>query len=342
MYHAISTLERLKTRLPIAFFSIGGVVALMPLFGLPLATLPPKTHDILMVVLSIVIEATPFLLIGSLASAFVRRSTIVENIIRIFPKNPIIGLPFASLLGVFLPICECGNVPIARSLVVRGLPKAYATTFLFSAPILNPAVFFSTYIAFRGEWLFFAERFLFGFLIALALGVFVLWQEKYGESLWKKNLKHESAHSHSAHASQGCENHGAHQTKMGGALTDFFEILPLLAFGALATSLFQAFVPRELFFEGAISSVSAILLMMALAFVLSVCSSADAFIALGYSGLVPPSALLAFLVFGPMIDAKNILIYGKIFTISGIIRISTVTALLVLISALLTEKVPFL
>jgi uncharacterized membrane protein YraQ (UPF0718 family) len=52
-------------------------------------------------------------------------------------------------------------------------------------------------------------------------------------------------------------------------------------------------------------------LMMVLAFVLSLCSTSDAFIAANFP--VPQSAKLAFLVFGPMMDVKLVFMYLSVF-----------------------------
>jgi hypothetical protein len=47
-----------------------------------------------------------------------------------------------------------------------------------------------------------------------------------------------------------------------------------------------------------------ILALMLLAVVVSVCSSVDAFLALGFAAQVTPGALLAFLLLGPVVDLK--------------------------------------
>jgi Predicted permease. len=43
---------------------------------------------------------------------------------------------------------------------------------------------------------------------------------------------------------------------------------------------------------------------MLMAVVISVCSSVDAFLALGFAAQVTPGALLAFLLLGPVVDLK--------------------------------------
>lgn len=48
-----------------------------------------------------------------------------------------------------MPVCECGNVSVARGLAIRGLTVAESTTFLLAAPIINPVTLLSTASAFR-------------------------------------------------------------------------------------------------------------------------------------------------------------------------------------------------
>jgi uncharacterized membrane protein YraQ (UPF0718 family) len=53
--------------------------------------------------------------------------------------------------------------------------------------------------------------------------------------------------------------------------------------------------------------------MMAMAVILNLCSEADAFIAASFRGLMPDAAQMAFMVLGPMLDMKLILMYGSVF-----------------------------
>jgi uncharacterized membrane protein YraQ (UPF0718 family) len=69
----------------------------------------------------------------------------------------------------------------------------------------------------------------------------------------------------------------------------------------------------------------AILLMMVLAIILNVCSEADAFIAAGFRGSLPASAQLAFMVLGPMLDIKLLLMYMTVFRKKVIIALACLT-----------------
>lgn len=91
-------------------------------------------------------------------------------LLRRLPKNPVLRRPALSLLGMLLPACECGNVPLARGLIVRGLTVAESMTFLFAAPILNPVTIITTQQAFGWDNGILVSRILGGFLIANMIG----------------------------------------------------------------------------------------------------------------------------------------------------------------------------
>lgn len=53
--------------------------------------------------------------------------------------------------------------------------------------------------------------------------------------------------------------------------------------------------------------------MAALAFVLSVCSTVDAFLALSFARTFTTGSILTFLTFGPMVDIKSTMMYLGVF-----------------------------
>ena len=59
--------------------------------------------------------------------------------------------------------------------------------------------------------------------------------------------------------------------------------------------------------------VGSTIVMMGLAFFLSLCSEADAFIGASFRNLFPAPSILAFLVYGPMIDLKNMIMLLSVF-----------------------------
>ncbi|RAG54133.1 permease, partial [Burkholderia multivorans] len=115
------------------------------------------------------------------------------------------------------------------------------------------------------------------------------------------------------------------------AIHEFFDMGPYLVFGCLFAAIVKVYVPTRILTSISASPVLAILLLMFLAFLLSLCSEADAFIGaslLSSFGLAP---VLAFLIIGPMLDIKNLLMmkhYLKVRFIWQFMGIVTVLVLL--------------
>ncbi len=85
-----------------------------------------------------------------------------------------------------------------------------------------------------------------------------------------------------------------------------------LMLGAALSALMQTFVPQDFLSSVAGAAVIGTLALMGFAFMLSLCSEADAFVATSFTAF-PLGAQLAFLVFGPVFDAKLAAIYGATF-----------------------------
>lgn len=117
-------------------------------------------------------------------------------------------------------------------------------------------------------------------------------------------------------------------------IDDFFEVGRYLVMGAFIASIMRSMVPMENFIALQESPWQAILLMMMLAFLLNLCSEADAFIAASLRSLLPGSAQMAFMVMGPMLDIKLILMYFSVFQrkviVSLIVSVSLAVFLLML------------
>jgi uncharacterized protein len=98
----------------------------------------PPLQDFITLTLSVIVEAVPFLILGIIISALIRYFLSSKDVFKMLPKNTFLRRIALSMIGLILPVCECGNVPIARSLIANGLKPADVISFLFAAPILNP------------------------------------------------------------------------------------------------------------------------------------------------------------------------------------------------------------
>src|SRR5919109_4874366 len=152
-----------------------GVALILAARSLGLAEVPAVT-TLGVIFTSIVIEALPFILLGALVSAAIAVFVPDRAFARLARLPRALQLPGAAVAGIGFPVCECGSVPVARRLLARGLDPAAGIAFMLAAPILNPIVLASTWVAYdgRGKALeMTAARAGFGVLIAVVAGLVI-------------------------------------------------------------------------------------------------------------------------------------------------------------------------
>jgi uncharacterized membrane protein YraQ (UPF0718 family) len=206
---------------------------------------------------------------------------------------------------------------VARRLVQKGLPSYVAFTFLLAAPIVNPVTIFSTYLAFGDSWRVVFLRVGVGALIAAVMGFlfFLIFRGKPVLRAERKEREADCCHHHhdSRHAHRHdheCTHHHGESGLMHALRHSVFEFIDMgkyFILGALIAAGFQTIVGTAVIKSVARYDHIAILMMMALAFGMSVCSSADAFLAASFRSVMGTAPLLGFLVYGPMVDVKNLL-----------------------------------
>ena len=96
------------------------------------------------------------------------------------------------------------------------------------------------------------------------------------------------------------------------ATSDFLDVTFFFVVGAAIASTFNTAVNQNLLIPLATNPALSVMAMMVLAFALALCSSTNAFIAVSFR-MFPPSAKLAFLLFGPVFDTKLFFMYGAVF-----------------------------
>ncbi|HEV2756230.1 MAG TPA: permease [Actinomycetota bacterium] len=287
----------------------GAVVAALLALGIVLQVFEPGRvagiQNFLLVFSSLLIEAVPFVLLGAVVSATIE--VFVPS--RVFEKLTALPgplqLPAAAMTGFAFPVCECGSVPVARRLAAKGLSPAAAVTFMLAAPILNPVVIASTFVAYRGRdslWPMVLGRAGLGLVAAVAIG-WVVSNKTKAELL--RPRAGDDAHDHS---------NGSRADAFFAHLSgDFLFMGRYLVLGAVVAAALQTFVPQSVIGSVAGTPVVDLIAMMALAFVLSLCSESDAFVAASFVQF-GVGAQLAFLVFGPMVDTKLGFLYSATFT----------------------------
>ncbi|MDR6997747.1 permease [Neobacillus niacini] len=293
--------------------------------------IPNSFFNINTIFLSIILEAIPFILLGVFVSAIIQ-SFVSENMIRkVLPRNAYLALIPAALLGIIFPICECAIVPVVRRLIKKGMPSHVGVVFMLSAPILNPVVYASTYFAFKSTPYIANARMFIGFISSIIIGLIVYRRFK-GENILKSTQAGHHEHHHHHHT-----NRNKLLETLYHASDELFDTGKYLFIGAFLASLFQAFLDRNVLLSIGTSTTFAPGVMMGLAYLLSVCSSADAFVASSFGSTFTEGSILAFLVFGPMIDIKNTLMLFGYFKKKFVLFLLVVTPLVVYFSVYLFQ-----
>ena len=273
-------------------------------------SVPDRLHTFTTIFLGIFIEAAPFLLAGTLASGFVEVFVRPEALARLIPRHPVLGALAGAALGIVLPVCECGIVVVVRRLLAKGLPLRVGVAFLLAAPVVNPIVFASTLTAFgAGEMLL--ARFVLSFAIATLIAL--LFGTARPDQVLREGPGHGHDHHHHEEAPTAEPLARRVVAAIGAGADDLFDVGRYLVAGSLLAAALQALVPQEAILGVGAGAVSSVLVLSALAFVISVCSTVDAFVALSFVGTFTPASILAFLVFGPMVDIKSSLMFASIF-----------------------------
>lgn len=338
--------ERLHPSAPLTVILIavlGGYLLLSMLRLMDAGTLENlKTFNT--VFISILLQAFPFMLIGVLVSSAMHVFIPEDWIVKVFPMKRGLGFITAMFAGLLFPVCECAIVPVMTRLVKKGVAVPIAVTFMLSAPIINPIVIISTLYAFPGQPEIALMRVIFGLLIALLVGLVLM---IYGKNL---PVLLDNSHNQEYHCLHGavsqmeadyCTCHTHDKTihthkRLADKIKDlffhagdeFFNAGKYLVIGACITSLFQALIPQNVFAGLGTQSWLSLLVMMTAAFLFSACSTSDAFIARSFMSRFSMGAIMGFMVFGPMMDVKNLLMLLSSFKKGFIIRLTLLIMLL--------------
>lgn len=314
--------------------------------------------------LSLLVEAMPFLLLGVLFSGLLLLFIDERQLIAKLPKNPLLGALVGSMIGFLFPVCECGNVPVARRLLMQGVPAPVAIGFLLAAPTINPIVIWATWTAFRDQPEIVVLRVVFSLAIATILGWVFSAQANLqpllqpalaarlialrSESLVQRQIETpellragtywlaESGQPVRMDATTLQATLAATpstkllsdrlQLLLDNTVQELRELGAVLILGSALAAVVQVLVPREVILSLGSGSITSIITMMVLAGLVSICSTVDSFFALSFASTFTSGSLLAFLVFGPMVDIKGIGLMLSIFKPRALIYLFTLVA----------------
>lgn len=295
------------------------------------------------------LQAFPFLLIGVLLSSAIETFLTQEFIERHFPRHAWAGMAVGVIAGFCMPVCDCATVPVFARMLHKRIPLSSAVVFLCAAPIINPVVIWSTWFAFPDKPYVTALRVGLGIVVSLAVGAtFLVTPASRGiasTSVLRADAfgpTHDSAHGmahdsfQSSSASCTVPDPAVSIRRSPRTLTasylshahgDLMHIMPYMLTGILLASSIRVLSgSRPPAWLGGHGQLLSIAIMMLLAFISSLCSSSDAVIARGLVSLFPTAGLLGFLVFGPIMDVKNVLMLSASFNRRFVVRLGvTVT-----------------
>lgn len=324
--------------------------------------------------LSLLVEAIPFLLLGVLLSSALLFFVDERQLVARMPKNPLLGSFVGSCVGFLFPVCECGNVPVARRLLTQGAPTAVAIGFLLAAPTINPIVIWSTWVAFRDQPEIVIWRVIFSLFIATIIGWIFSFQ-KDPTPLMQPELAKRAINSRNASSRRDRDRKNTPPLLQSGtflleksgtpilmeeaqlaaklnkekakivdrnklrlfldnAIQEIRELGGMLVIGSAIASSIQVLAPRELILNWGQDPITSIIAMMVLAAVVSICSTVDAFFVLAFASAFTTGSLLSFLVFGPMIDIKAVGLMLSIFKPRIIIYLFAIAAQLTFVLTL--------
>jgi uncharacterized protein len=283
--------------------------------GLLIVAIPWATHgeghsvrdDMVHHGLDIALDTAPALLIGLLVAAALQTAGSRLPVHWLTRGRPLGQATRGALLGLPLPVCACGVLPMAHSLRGRGAAPAFVVAFLVATPELGVETFALT-ARFFG-WPFAVVRLLAAVGVAFVAGLVVsgVVRRVGARRVVEHEHEHEHAHAH-AHAHEHEHEHEhahAHEgvpfvRRMLHNFDDLFRhVGPWAVVGIVAAGYTAAALPADAF-GGAMGGGVDVLVMTAVAIPSYVCaSSATPLAAVLLAKGISPGAILAGLLLGP-------------------------------------------
>ena len=303
-----------------------GVLVALALMN-PGPSLPTWLQDGLTLSISVLIESLPFVVLGVLLSIVVQVWVPPGVIERWMPRAAWARRAVLSLLGMLIPVCECGNVPFARGLMMRGFGVSETMTFLIAAPIVNPIVIITTHQAFGFDDGILIARLLGGYAVANLIG-WLYSRHPDPDALLTDRFRDSCAVSLEAVHDRA----GRGQRSLAQFVVELRAVMPAHVIGSALAGAVQVLVPRDALLAIGSNPALSIIAMIALAMIVSICSNVDAFFALSFASTFTPGSIVAFLLVGPLVDVKMLALLRTTFrtrVLAGLVVIVVLFAIAV-------------
>ena len=283
------------------------------------ASLPTRAQDALTLAISVLIESLPFVALGVVLSIVVQVWVPPGVLERWMPRRAWARRAVLSLLGMVVPVCECGNVPFARGLLMRGFSVPETLTFLIAAPIVNPIVIITTHQAFGFSDGILIARLLGGYAIANLIG-WLYSRHPSPDALLTDRFRDTCALVLDEPGGRG-------RRSLAQFVIELRAVMPALVIGSALAGAVQVLIPRDVLLAIGSNPALSIVAMIALAMVVSICSNVDSFFALSFASTFTPGSIVAFLLVGPLVDVKMLALLRTTFTTRALAGLVVVVVL---------------
>lgn len=280
----------------------------------------------------IVLEALPFMVVGSLIGGFIE-VYLPDGVLAKLRGARLRSVLLAALAGLIFPVCECAVIPVLYRLLKKGLPPEAGLAYLFAGPVVNPIVFLSTLTAYRFDVLVPIVRTVAGYSCAVTAALVV-------SAILKGKITRDFQAESAGHAHGGGTRDPKFVQAAVNAAEDLFNVGRYFIMGAAIASIFQSFIARETLLRLSSTPLLAIIGMMLISFLLSICSDGDAFVAASFGkSFFPFSSQIAFMIMGPLLDLKLLMMYRMVFPRKTVLTIVPTITVMVFLHALAVQLV---
>ena len=295
--------------------------------------IPYSIHQCFAIITGLIIEAIPFLLLGTIGSTVIRYFVPQRILLKLLGDHSWKSYGAAMVSGLALPVCDCAIIPLFKALTDRGVPLSVALLFMLASPIINPITILSTWYAFPDNPMISVWRIVLGLGVALLVALsfrFIPPSTSMMKAKTAQNLSYEEI---VLEASKS--KHINKRRLLIHIEKEFSQLLFYFSIAACVLSVVQVYRKPWLINAGiTLPDVWAIPILLILAFFFSVCSTSDAIIGKSLSTLFPMSSVMGFLILGPMLDIKNVYILKQYMPTSFILRLGLTIVVISYLAAL--------
>jgi uncharacterized membrane protein YraQ (UPF0718 family) len=269
------------------------------------------TQSIVTIFLSILLQAIPFILLGAFISAGIQIFASTGWIMKQIVKGSWYSFLIAAVAGFFMPICDCGMVPIISGLLKKDTPLPQTITFWLSSSAVSPIVILSMLYAFPEQPYLAGVRVGAGLIVGIMAGVILKIIHLETKDVTKGNRRFRNIGKDVLDLKYD-GTRGKFEAVFSGAKVEFFRVAEYVIIGALISAVLQMVMPQTMksFIDN--NLIIQFIVMIAAAMLMSACSTSNAFIGRSFSNNFSTVPILSFIVMGPMLDLKNMVMLSEI------------------------------